>query len=396
MLTRKFLVLTFVVVAADFTFGGVYVQVLLDRGLSTGFIGTTLFGVLIASSFIEIPSGDWGDRFGQRRLTILGLLSWGIGLVAFGLTDFVPITVLALLLWSVGQALYSGAPISLAINSIPTEDGDARQRLVKAANVTKWIGSTAGGLLVLFGALQFNVEVAIVVAGAGMLLVALWVRLAWPESERVEVDPSAGMFSRLRRNWSPQLWPLLLLFVVTSALLSLLLFAWQPLAVSVIHLPESFLGLALVVLTAVAAAGAAATRFESERLAKHNVDIWVLLALSGGFLAVADLSPWLAGAAILVSEFTISAALTLGASRAHAIFRDDSRNLLWSAFGWSSSIAMALADLLLGWTWDDHALWLGLSSSVVVLAIAVAVVVVVASLRRVAAKQTDAERNVGP
>lgn len=236
-LSKKFLLLTFIVVVADFIFGGVYVQVLLSRGLSASLIGTVFFTVGVISSFIEIPSGDWGDRFGQRKLTVIGLLCWGLGLVLFGVSTLIPVTICALLLWTVGQALYSGAPLSLAINSIPEQYTQQRERLVRYANVLKWVGSSVGGLLVLVGAMKLNLSVTVALGGLALLACALWVKLGWPESELFHPGKGTNLLSRVKSSWNHELSALILLFAAASSLLSFLLFAWQPLFVDSLGLP---------------------------------------------------------------------------------------------------------------------------------------------------------------
>lgn len=380
-LNRSFYILTFLVMAADFVFGAVYVQVLLERDFDPAFIGASFFVIFLITSFVEIPSGDWGDRYGQRRVTVFGLLAWGLGLALFGLFDWAPVVVAGLLLWSVGQALYSGAPVSLAVNAIPAGDRDTRARLVRLGNVYKWIGSTAGGLLVLVGAVNIDVETTIAIAGAALLVVALWVRLAWPESERLADDAEPGLIRRARAAWAPALSQLIVLTAAAGAMLSILLFGWQPLVTRVVGLPEWSLGLVLVFLTIAAAGGAALTRFEIRNASRLNWDGWALLGIAGVALAVAPLSNLLAAAGIMVAEVAISATLTLAATRAHARFDDAARNLLWSIFGWTISAAMAVADLAFGVIWQWGGLGIGFAASMGLVAVVAAGALLVLRIR---------------
>lgn len=380
--TVRIFVLTLLVAAADFVFGAVYVQVLLERGVSPAVMGIVFFATFLITSLVEIPSGDWGDRYGQRRMTILGLLAWGAGLGLFGLFASPIVSFVGLLLWSIGQAMYSGAPISLAINSIDPERQRVRRRLVRFASVFGWVGSAAGGLLVLIGAITISVSTSVLVAGVGLLVVALWVRVVWPESELLPRENRQPIVRRVRANWTPAMTDLLVLSAGAAGLLSTFLFAWQPVTLEILGLPEASLGLVLLGLTVVAALGAAATRFEVARLAAKNVDAWGLLLISAAATAVAGLSPIAAIVAFAVIEFCVSALLTIAATRAHGEFPDAARNLLWSIFGWCGSASMAVSDLIFGFTWQVLGLRAGLAAAIVLDIVLIIAMIGVVRLRR--------------
>ena len=152
---NRLTLLTLLVGFADFVFGTVYVTLMLRADISPSEIGLGFFVAFALSTVVEVPSGDWGDRWGQRRIASIGLVAWGVALIAFAQSANMPIVMLAsLCIWSIGQALYSGAPVSLTINSIPNDFPELRTRAVLMQNVAKWAGSAAGAGAVFLGVIS--------------------------------------------------------------------------------------------------------------------------------------------------------------------------------------------------------------------------------------------------
>lgn len=378
---------------ADFAFGALYVNILLGVGLAPAQVGAGFFVAFLVSTVVEVPSGDWGDRWGQRRMTVLGLICWGTALIAFSAAREFPLVMqIALCVWAVGQALFSGAPIALTINQIPSTEGQLRRSAVRAASVSKWIGSAGGGLAVFFLANTFDPTTTVGAAGAVLVLLAAWTRVRWPESGR-QVPPAAErhLIQRVRAGWAPGLGNLLTLAVVASMLLSVLLFTWQPL-VAMAGVPIQTNGLLLLVMTVLAAGGAALSRF-SDRLPGSPADVLIALLLASALMAVAGNLPGRTTTFVMLgaTEVLTSYALTVVAVRAHSIFTDRFRNLLWSLFSASMGVAMAVSDLLFGGVWDRF----GISTALAVAAPAVAAVAVVAWLIHIAISRRQASSGHG-
>lgn len=352
--TARLVILTGFIGIADFAFGAVYVDVLLRAGLTPASIGIGFFAAFAVSTLVEIPSGDWGDRWGQRRLAVIGLMLWGAALVVFAIAQDAPVVLLAtLVLWSVGQALFSGAPISLTINAISPSLRDLRLRALRAANVAKWVGSAAGGLAVFVGVLAVDAHVLIGVAGGILIILAVWVRLGWPEAERFAPRESERrLWQRLRAGWTSTLGPLLVMTMLASALLSVLLFAWQPLVAQTTGLPVSANGGVLFVMTVIAALGAWLTRFRDKL--RGGWDTGITLAVIAAIVLFAGAIPGVVSTVLALSvvELLTSYCLTALAMDAHGVFDDRYRNMLWSVFSAAMGVAMAVTDLVFGLLWD--------------------------------------------
>jgi hypothetical protein len=258
--------------------------------------------------------------------------------------------------WSVGQAFYSGAPIALSVNAISADNKSLRRAIVRWGQVARWIGGVLGGLVVLLGARVPGMRAIIVCAGATLVISAVYVQLRWPEITRSAGHRHGNMLGRIRSAWRPELAGLLVVTAGSMGLLSTFLFAWQPTVTSVLRLESRWLGSLLVGLTALAAIGSWSAKFTWARLARHHYDLWILLAVGGVLLSVMALSPMAAVIALIGVELITGYVLIAAATRAHGIFVDASRNLLWSVFSATMGAVMALIDLIFGQAWHHFGL----------------------------------------
>jgi len=350
-LVRRFVRLTGLVAAASFVFGATYVVELLDRGFSPTVVSTAFFCALAASTVLEVVSGDWGDRFGQRRMAVGGLVLWGAGLVVFGISHSFGLLVVALVLWALGQATYSGAPTALIVNAIPPGDAARRRAAVRWGQTARFAGAVVAGVLVLLRPPGLSPAGLIVAAGCALLVLAGYVRLRLPYV-RADAPLPGRLTARIGRAWSGRLDALLTLCVVNAGLLSVFLFAWQPVATTVIGLGGRWLGALLSGLTALAALGAWAARFTVEHHRVRDLDLYLGTAVTAVALAVMGTSAVAAWTAFVTVEVAAGYVVAVAATRAHAEFPDASRNVLWSMFSAAMGTSMAVADLALGLVWD--------------------------------------------
>ena len=356
--------LSMLVALPDFVFGAVYMTVLLGDGFSPALIGVEMMGSTLLSTVVEIPSGDLGDRFGQRRIATLGLAIWGLSLIVFPALhrDSPWLLFAVLLVWTVGQALYSGAPLALTVNAIARNHVKRRGLAIRVSMIAKWVGAAAGAAVSLVLLRPIGETRAIAASGALLVILAFWLRFGWPESR---VSSTAlqqhGMLSRLRSSWSCSLWPLLTVTAETSMLLSVMLFVWQPLVADDAHLPASANGVVLLAMTAIAAAGAWLARFHRERR------IWdvvaALLFVGMTFVTMGLLhDPIVTYLALGMLEISTSYIATAIGTEYHMVFPDESRNLLSSVFSAAAGVAMGLSDFGFGLVWDS----LGMNRALIV------------------------------
>lgn len=357
---RRLVTLTFAVASAQFVFGAVYVEQLLARGFQPESIGLAFAAALAVSTVFEVFSGDWGDRHGQRLMTVLGLGLWGAGLIAFALVRTLPGLIAALICWSIGQAVYSGAPLSLTVNAIPADDPASRAAAVRFSQVARWCGAALGGLFVLAGGQLSIYPVLIIGGGIALLVSAGAVQMRWPESRTDGTRTKGRLGSRLLGGWQPRLGSLVPVLVVNMGLLSVFLLAWQPLTSTVLGLSPTWLGLVLLVLMAAAAGGAWAAKLTVSQLQQRDADLWIVSAVVGVAVCMLALSGVALCIGFIVIEFSSAYVMASASTRVHAIVSDGARNLVWSAISATMGLAAAGVDLVFGIAWGDGQIVSGL------------------------------------
>ncbi|MDO5098849.1 MAG: MFS transporter [Corynebacterium sp.] len=355
--------LAFLVGLADFVFGAVYVTLMLEAGLDPKRLGVGFFLMMAIATVVEIFSGDLGDRWGHRKLACYGLTLWGLALVLFVYAETMPLLMLgALTVWSIGQALYSGAPLSLTINAIPQQAVTWRDHAVRWHSIAGWIGRSCGGAVVFFGVWVFDFRQ--LVGGAGVILVtlAVWLALRWPESEKhATTSTFTGFLGRAATGWNRTVTVALCVSMIAAGLLSVILFAWQPMLNEVAGIGVEINGLSLLLMTICAALGAWGSNWKLSASRLGLVLVVGLCAVSLSFVAF-GVYPGAVTAivAVLLTEVVISFCLTTTVIIAHQNFADEHRNLQWSIFSAAIGMAMAVTDLIFGPVWSAY----GMSAAV--------------------------------
>ncbi|MGW7050465.1 MFS transporter [Streptomyces sp. NPDC054887] len=383
-LVTKVWILSGLVAVADFVFGAVFVTVMGGSGLSAAVIGALLAGTSVTSLVLEAPSGAWGDRYGHKRLVVCGLALWGTGFLLFARSTTPVAFGAAILLWASGLALYSGAAQSLLINTLNAAGEEHRgSGAVRGAETVRWSAAALGACLVAAGAWVVDTRTSIAFAGAVLLCAAGWVAAGWPES------PKGGgltlwrsLTSGYRLVLGPECRPLLFFSVLASVDLGVVILTWQPAALAAGGLTTRWLGLALLVLSVAAAAGAAATRWTS-RVDPALLLCVLLLGLNLSLLCV-YWGPFGTGIAYLGAEFFVGAALTSLAVWGQQVFPDALRATATSVLGTATGTAIALTHGVMGSLWDR----LGLAPAVTLVAALLGACALAAGLVRLRRRPT--------
>ncbi|MEU7581324.1 MFS transporter [Streptomyces sp. NPDC041068] len=382
VLVTKVWVLSGLVAVADFVFGAVFVTVMGDSGLSAAVIGGLLASTSITSLLLEAPSGAWGDRYGHKRLVVVGLTVWGAGFLLFARATGALAFGAAIVLWASGLALHSGAAQALLVNTLNAEgEEDRGTGAVRGAETIRWAAAAVGACLVAASAWTVDTRTAVTFAGLVLLAAALWVALSWPESPKGNgLTVWRSLASGIRLVLSKKCRLLLLFSVLASVDLGIIILTWQPAAKTVAGLSTQWLGLVLLVLSVAAAAGAAATRWASRvepapllGLLLLGLNLSLLCASSGGFGA---------GVAYLGAEFFVGAALTTLAVWGQQVFPDDLRATAASVLGTATGITIALTHGVMGSLWDR----LGLVEAVTLVAALLGLCALAAGVTRLSSR----------
>ncbi|WP_447912777.1 MFS transporter [Microbacterium phyllosphaerae] len=371
-LVVKMWLLTGIVAIADFIFGATFVSFMQAQGLSASVVGALLSITAITSIFFEAPSGAWGDRFGHKRLVVLGLVLWGTGLIVFACSNSAWIFAFAITLWGAGLASYSGAATSLLINTLNSDGlGHQGSSAVRGAEVVRWSAAAAGAVIVGLTAWAMSTALSIIVAGALLILAALWVAIGWPESPRHEqMSMRRNLVAGTRFLAGPRGRPLVVFSILASVDLAIVILTWQPIVLEIVEIPDGMLGFSLLCLTVATALGAAATRWLN-RVPRE----WTL----AGTLTLLNLSLVLVGSGssgaiigLLGAEFFLGVALATLSIWGQQIFPDTIRATATSLVGTVCGLTIAVTHAGMGALWGG----VGLQPAVAVVAWSLAALVV--------------------
>jgi MFS transporter, DHA3 family, tetracycline resistance protein len=134
-----------------------------------------LLGAVMAFTMVlsDIPAGVWSDAFSRKWPLVIGHGLLASGMAMTGVVTAFPLLVLTQVFWGLGWAFSTGADVAWVTDELDRPDRIARVLTARA----RW--DLAGGAsgMVAFGVLgwAFGLATAIVVTGAGMALLGLFV-----------------------------------------------------------------------------------------------------------------------------------------------------------------------------------------------------------------------------
>lgn len=170
-----------------------YVSTAQLNALELVLIGT----ILELTVFIcEIPTGLFADFFGRKKSFILGTLIIGSAHVLEGsIPEFWAIA-LASALWGIGWTFISGSEQAWIADEL--ENRGIEHVFLKGAQWSS-IGSFLGILMSVLLALVFSVQIAIIIAGGILVLIALVSNIIVPETKFIRLShATAAPFAQMK------------------------------------------------------------------------------------------------------------------------------------------------------------------------------------------------------
>lgn len=149
--------------------------------------------VLEATCFVlEIPTGVVADRYSRKGSLVIGLLIMGLGILLEGLFPVFLIVLLAQIVWGGGATFLSGADTAWLNDELRGVNLD--RTLLKGAQFRQ--GFTFLGILLTIPLASFSLSTPIVVCGAGLVVLALFLFGYMPENHyQPSHTPGQGLLS---------------------------------------------------------------------------------------------------------------------------------------------------------------------------------------------------------
>lgn len=117
-------------------------------GVTVGSTATVLSAYFLAYALVLLPGGALVDRFGARRLALIGLAVFAVGAGAGAVVDDFGLLVFTRVVQGVGAGLVSPAALAAAVSGFPAERrGSALGIWGASAGVANLVGPLLGGLL---------------------------------------------------------------------------------------------------------------------------------------------------------------------------------------------------------------------------------------------------------
>ena len=349
---RRLLTLTGVVSFGDFVFGAIYIGVMQERGISAGAIGILLFVHGLVSALAEVPSGALGDRVGHRLVTVIGLLLWGASLILFAVGAGEPALCVAMVLWGIGMALFSGAPAALVVNEMKdSAQGDLVDDVVGASQTARWAAAGVGALVVVAGADRASGLIIGIAAGL-MITMAGVVQMTWPDAKgRQPVDAPIGVMAAIGTFRSGRLMLLLVAACIQGVAFAALLIGTQPLVMSYGFSLSDLGWVLLLCMVAMTGGTLIAGPFRNHPFAT----VCLSSAVVGVCIMLASAGP-IGGVWLIFAQVALGVGVTTCMVWAHKLFSDEVRNTQASVLSFASGVSGAFTDWGFGLVWSDMGL----------------------------------------
>jgi len=97
---------------ADKIFGSIYIAFMRSQSLTISQISSLFSLEQILLAVFDYPTGTIADKHGRKKITSIGFIVWGIGILNFALASNVWLFIPSMVFMALGLALISGAPAS--------------------------------------------------------------------------------------------------------------------------------------------------------------------------------------------------------------------------------------------------------------------------------------------
>lgn len=238
-------------------------------------------GITAVAGLLDLPTGSWADRFGRRRIIMLGFAARGIAMVILSLSPAMPGILIAAVLAGFGWAQLSGAMEAFLHDNLKSLGQEGLfKRVMSNVVIVSYASRTAAFSLSGF-LYAVRPELPYVLSSVSLLLGAI-VTWSLPEHPFERSGASADI-EHIRGGMrvfasTPRLLFFALLTICTGVVAEQLWFSFQPFMAAA-HMAPTAVGLSYAAASLCSALGAWATK----RLLTAHRDALALAVADGLF-----------------------------------------------------------------------------------------------------------------
>ena len=314
-------------------------------------------GATAIAGFLDLPTGSWADRFGRKRVVMLGFLSRAVAAALMILATSVPILILAAIASGFGWAQLSGATEAFLHDNLKARgrDSEFRRYMSNSVMINYWSRTAAfvlsGALFTFHPTLPYLTLIAALLLGA---YCAFSIRELPFEKTSASADTEHIMQGIKVFRSNRTLLRMSVLMLAGLVLAEQLWFSLQPL-LSAAGLQPLEIGISYAIGAFASFIGAGiAKRF----LVRHRDEIALSLAVAvcglGGLLFAVLKTPTLVVIAQIVTCVGLGLIASSRGSVLHVHLPSAHRAVCISLFSSLEAVLMGLVGCTLGYLYENY------------------------------------------
>lgn len=178
-------------------------------GVSFALLGGIFSVLAIASAFITVPGGHFADRFGRKKITVLGSAMLAVSILLLYWIGWWPLAVACLIVANFGVDIYRPATYAMIVESVPA---DRRATAFSTMGLIAFSGGLIAPILGGYLSLGGDYRILFLAGSVFLLLMTLFRQLLLREtkapkkssvdSEKPEEDKELSFAEKLRMTWN--------------------------------------------------------------------------------------------------------------------------------------------------------------------------------------------------
>lgn len=282
-----YIIVRFVFAVATALTASIATIYLLGKGLSYTEVGAVWSVVIFVATVLDFPTGNFADIYGRKTAYVIGIVSYGTGMLIYGVGTTLPMFFVAASFVGFGSAQISGSIFSWVIDElISMNKSDMTSKIFGDGSAAASVGGIVGGVLIgLF--FSGSLEVLYYASGILFIVTAVFVFISIPDNYGQPSGKWFGLPKDVFHHYvhSHSLLILSGAFVLMLSCYTVFRFVWQPIALE-LGVQKGDLGFMYAIFMAGSAVGAFLVGRIGKKLGEVFVLIFCFVVALSGFLTI--------------------------------------------------------------------------------------------------------------